>query len=206
MTWVRNAGPSSPAASLWPSSSPQDGSVTNPTCYGVNANYSIQHGTLWEYTDKSLKSYVCPKFAQKAICGRTDAVRSYAMNTNVSERSPMTIATEASRTMMFTELQPWTKDPRWSSSPKVCAKGADGSDLEGNNGVLTPGTFVAGSSMEMTAESIGFLHQMGGVYGGHVVFCDGHVDAVGMKWNALVQQDSSGALTNRTYDACNGLY
>ncbi len=194
VTWVRRTGPSTPAASLWPSSSSQSENINYPTCYGTDAQYSIQQGALWEYMDGALRSYVCPKFRDLRV--QPNAMRSYAMTTNMSGSSPLAISTEASRTILYAELQPWTRDPRWSSPP-VCNNSADGLSAEGNNGVLVPGTTPPTSAL--CDESIGFIHAMSGVYCGHVVFCDGHVDAVSL--------DKVGASwTNRTYDACNGRF
>lgn len=201
VTWVRNTTPSNPAAALWPSGASRTALVHQVTCYGQNGQYSIQHGSLWEYTEKSLKSYLCPKFAQVArdyAPRRTDAMRSYVMNASVSGASPLSISTEASRTVLYAELQPWNKDPRWTSSPQVCSASADNTSVEGNNGVLNPGTLNA-NGYQMTQDSIGFLHQMGGLYCGHVVFCDGHLEAVPL-------EKVGGSWTNRTLDACNGLF
>lgn len=43
----------------------------------------ITNGSLWE-TVKTLDVYLCPTFAQKVVCGSSDAVRSYSMNASVS--------------------------------------------------------------------------------------------------------------------------
>ena len=46
----------------------------------------ITTGTLWPYAGHQ-DIYLCPTFAEKSVCGQTDAVRSYAMNTNVNAAS-----------------------------------------------------------------------------------------------------------------------
>ncbi len=182
--------PSGPYATNWVKNA--DG--TQPVCYGGAAKVAITNGMLWEYT-KTLKSYICPKFRDIRV--QPDAWRSYAMNTNMCGRSPLptatrTIATEKSRTIWYAELQPWKKDPRGGGRPDICASSADGSDAEGNNGVLIAGATPPTGTL--TTDTIGYIHSMSGVYYGHVVFCDGHVEAVPL------------LATNRTYDACNGRF
>jgi prepilin-type N-terminal cleavage/methylation domain-containing protein/prepilin-type processing-associated H-X9-DG protein len=203
VTWVMGGGNPTPRSTLWTNSPTGSQAPTTlgsglPNCYGVDAKLSIQHGTLWDYTDKNLKSYVCPKFAQKAICGRSDAMRSYAMSTNMSGSSPLQISTEACRTMLYAELQPWLRDPRWRGSPAVCGCCADNVSVRGNNGILDP-VKIQEDLYGMLDDSIGFLHQMGGLYCGHVVFCDGHVEAVPL-------EKVGGAWINRTMDACTGKF
>ena len=52
-----------------------------------NGNLCISNGCLWTYVNKEKGVYLCPTFAQKKVCGWTDAVRSYCMNTNLDWRN-----------------------------------------------------------------------------------------------------------------------
>lgn len=73
----------------WATWNPADGTSTNiqTGTYGWNLSdggmATITNGTLWPYA-KGKEIYLCPTFAQKSICGRSDAVRSYMMDTNAS--------------------------------------------------------------------------------------------------------------------------
>ncbi len=42
---------------------------------------AITNGTLWEFMGTK-EAYLCPTFAQRSVCGRDDAARSYSMNIN----------------------------------------------------------------------------------------------------------------------------
>lgn len=90
--------------------------------------YSITNGTLWARSGREMKIYICPKFAQQRVSGTTSPrgeknfrpVRNYAMNRRVQDK-PITQISEASRTIMFTELH-----TRWEDEiegTRVCEKG-----------------------------------------------------------------------------------
>lgn len=207
--WVTWTGPG-----IWPNSVPQDnpkGRMVQPTWRGSLGRVSITNGALWEYIGKDMGSYLCPKFRYLArAAGNTDVVRSYAMNAYFgcsdghapasyarwSLLTVQTVAYEASRTVLFADMQ----SSRYYVDGKtvVCTTWA-GNDTAGNDSVLDGCNAPAGPPYA-TYESIGYLHRMGGEYRGHAVFLDGHIEAVGLV------NPSSGALSNRTYDACNGIY
>jgi|GEM_PF-1699295 len=57
---------------------PSDG---NYQWRGVQGYATITNGTLWPYTGHQ-DVYLCPTFALPKVCGQTDAMRAYSMNTN----------------------------------------------------------------------------------------------------------------------------
>ncbi len=68
--------------------------------------YSITNGTLFAYTRKDHRIYLCPTFARQQVCGLPDAdgntpVRNYVMNSQVSGGS-ITMR-NASRTLLFAD-------------------------------------------------------------------------------------------------------
>jgi prepilin-type N-terminal cleavage/methylation domain-containing protein len=50
---------------------------------GSSALGTISNGCLWPYL-KEKDVYLCPTFALRTVCGQSDAMRSYALNTNAS--------------------------------------------------------------------------------------------------------------------------
>jgi len=56
---------------------------------------------LWGYLAGEPNVFLCPTFALKSVCGKTDAVRSYAMNTNLSWRLFVDKNMRASTTILF---------------------------------------------------------------------------------------------------------
>jgi len=57
--------------------------LTQPTCYagnnGQNGRKSIEEGELWEYVNKDISIYLCPKHKREKV-GNAPICRSYAMN------------------------------------------------------------------------------------------------------------------------------
>ena len=204
VNWVQFTG-----AGSWPSPTPR-ASLMATRWDGNSGRDSIKAGVLWEYTMSEKGIYYCPKFC--TLKRGADVARSYFMNSKygcAAETNSINFAVagdEASRTLLFADMQPQQK--YLGSSTDVCIKWA-GQIVPFDGGVQDDGVLngapVAGSATQ-TDESIGYIHRMGGDYYGHVIFVDGHIEAVGMRWNALLQQDRTGAWTNRTYDACIGKF
>lgn len=48
---------------------------------GAQGLRSVTNGVLWPYV-REKEAYLCPTFALRSVCGQTDAMRSYSMNTN----------------------------------------------------------------------------------------------------------------------------
>ena len=69
--------------------------------HGPNALICLTNGALWGYLAREPDVFLCPTFAQKSWCGQNDAVRSYAMNTNLSERLFVDRNMNASTTILF---------------------------------------------------------------------------------------------------------
>jgi prepilin-type N-terminal cleavage/methylation domain-containing protein/prepilin-type processing-associated H-X9-DG protein len=202
VTWVMGNANATPRSTLWAdgaSHAPAAGGVGWPTWYGADGQISMRNGTLWDYVNRSAKNYLCPKFGRSSVCGRTDAVRSYAMNAQVSWAQPLNMSLESSRTILFAEMQPqvspWRNRYPGRGGPVVCTTWA-GNDQDGNDGRLES-TVV---SATQSKETVGYLHRMAGEFRGHAVFCDGHVEAI-----ALVNL-GGGSWSNRIYDACHGQF
>ena len=198
--WVNWTG-----TGIWPAG---PNHMIPPTWYGSLAWTSITNGTLWDYTSHDSSAYFCPKF--RSLKNGYDVKRSYVMNgyfgcqntqTNQDSLSVDPRATEASRTLMFADMQDRINYPGRTSAgnmPVVCTVCAVGSTPPGpgDDGVLEATSLL---SPYVTYESIGYIHRMAGDYYGHVVFMDGHIEAVGLK-------QADGSLSNRTFDACSGQY
>lgn len=215
--WVNWTGPG-----VWPNGTPQASKMQEPIWYGAVGTITITNGTIWEYTNHQLGSYLCPKFAKLSVCGRNDAVRSYVMNgffycvtshTNRPHWYARNIQNdldnmEPSRLVMFAEMQPLSVQYPIGSKPTICTTCASGygpvsgtgqnSSSDGNSGVLEAANGATTSVKPY--ESIGCVHNMSGICRGHVVFLDGHVEAVGPIFSG------STYVSNLTYAACNGLY
>lgn len=67
---------------------------------GASGYASITNGTLWGYV-KSSDVYVCPSFALKSFCGRSDAMRSYAMVTNMSVGGANILGLQGATTALY---------------------------------------------------------------------------------------------------------
>ncbi len=178
--------------------------TANGQWWGAPGQANIMSGSLWNYTGQDINSYCCPKFRYLAPAGHSDVVRSYVMNaffgcqaTNSGGVAGSTLQQnniEASRLLLFADMNPSQYYGNNATYP-ICNSWAGG----GNDDAKLLATSPVGTPPVNTGESIGYIHAMSGGYFGHVVFADGHVEAVG-----LVQSD--GSLRNRTYDACNGQY
>lgn len=105
------------------------------------------------------------------------------------------LVAEASRTMMFSDMQR-SGTYQGNSQLTVCSQWAGNGTDDGDDGVLTATVPPVALACH---ESIGFIHPMAGGYLGHAVFLDGHIEAIGL-------QQPDGTLSNRTTDACNGTY
>lgn len=200
--WVHGSPNNMTALPVWPNGSSQNSLMGPPVWWGDRAVWSITHGTLWEYTSQQAGAYLCPKFAQPKICGRGDAKRSYAMNIKTNWGSVASQQTEVSRQLLFAEMQPrqLSYEAVNGTYRTVCSTWAGLND-DGNDGKLDPGSSppAPGAPWQSAFETIGHLHPVGGEYRGHVVFLDGHVEAIGLK-------QSDGSYSNRTYDICSGSY
>jgi prepilin-type N-terminal cleavage/methylation domain-containing protein/prepilin-type processing-associated H-X9-DG protein len=80
--------------------SDKNGSGGTYAWYGANGYGSITNGTLWEFVKKS-DVYVCPSFALKSFCGRSDAMRSYAMVTNISVGGANILGLQGATTALY---------------------------------------------------------------------------------------------------------
>ena len=226
VTWLPKSAPS--VTKLWPDTVSHLKDVNEPTWYGSDATRSITNGTIWEYTNQQIGSYLCPKFKQRSVCGRTDAVRSYVMNsffycvdsrTNNASWDARNIQwnlgnLEPSRLIIFAEMHPQSTKYPIGARPDICQtyannsgpRSADAEDWtsDGNDGVLDagddPGTDPA--KIRKPYESIACIHNMSGVCRGHVVFLDGHVEAVGPV--NINTYSSNGS--NLTFVGCTGQY
>ena len=197
--WVNWTG-----ISAWPNSASQASHMAQPVWYGNAGRASITNGTIWEYSGHDMGCYLCPKFrsliqsSYNSGNAQYDVVRSYAMNsffgcaTTPNDVNMGNLSQEASRTLMYADMPNQQTYP--ANGQQYCrfCIGANGDD-----GVLTAGPWVAAPLQ--TTESIGYIHQMSGEYRGHVVFLDGHVEAIGL-------YQPTGIGSNRTYDACTGQY
>jgi prepilin-type N-terminal cleavage/methylation domain-containing protein len=164
VNWVPNTSATAPRPT-WPTNVSQSAKMEQPSWYGAKGLRGIKDGTLWSdggVTD--LSAYICPRFKRKAVCGKTDAVRSYAMNKRVGGGGLQSF--NMSRTMLFAEI-PVPASGVWNT-PWVPNGGDACLDAEGPP--TTPGTYVK------PYETIGFLHRYAGVTNGHVVFIGGNVD------------------------------
>ena len=145
-----------------------------------------------------------------------EPVRSYVMNSyfgcydghviNEGSVNLITLNQEASRTLMFCDMQ-FGGNYFGLDHPQLNWGGADDAALdsyrfnnEGNANTLDPANINTALSQQQPWESIGYLHHMSGEFRGHVVFLDGHIEAVGLVHLGV------GSWSNRTYDACSGQY
>ena len=89
----------------------QQGSAGTYAWNGPNGLASVSNGTLWAYA-KHQDIYLCPSFAQRSVCGVSDAVWSYAMNMNVSEK--LYIKMTSPTTVLFGDARSVTNQNRAS--------------------------------------------------------------------------------------------
>ena len=168
VNWIPTAGGGTGSRPIWPSISSQSSQMEQASWYGAKGLRGIKEGTLW--TDgglSDLSTYVCPRFKRQAVCGRSDAVRSYAMNKRVSGAGLQSV--NMSRTMLFAEI-PVPASGVWTT-PWVPNGGDPCLDAQGPSNT---GTDVA------PYEKIGFLHRYVGIECGHVVFVGGNVEVARM--------------------------
>jgi len=76
------------------------GSVGLYAWSGANGYGSITNGSLWVCV-KSADIYVCPSFALKSVCGQSDAMRSYAMVTNMSVGGANILGLQGATTALY---------------------------------------------------------------------------------------------------------
>jgi prepilin-type N-terminal cleavage/methylation domain-containing protein len=165
VNWVPNTSATAPRPT-WPTNQSQASKMEQPSWYGAKGLRGIKDGTLWAdggVTD--LSAYICPRFKRKAVCGQTDAVRSYAMNKRVGGAGLQSV--NMSRTMLFAEI------PVPASGVALTAPNGGDTCLDAQ-GPANTGTDVA------PYERIGFLHRYAGVACGHVVFIGGNVEVARM--------------------------
>jgi prepilin-type N-terminal cleavage/methylation domain-containing protein len=158
VNWIPTAGGGTGSRPIWPSISSQSSQMEQASWYGAKGLRGIKEGTLW--TDgglSDLSTYVCPRFKRQAVCGRSDAVRSYAMNKRVSGAGLQSV--NMSRTMLFAEI------PVPASGVALTAPNGGDTCLDAEG---------------PANESIGFLHRYAGVACGHVVFVGGNVEVARM--------------------------
>ncbi len=155
VNWVPKASATAPRPA-WPNAATQAGSMEQPSWYGAKGLRGIKEGTLW--TDggvNELSAYICPRFRRRAVCGRDDAVRSYAMNKRVGGGGLQSF--NMSRTMLFAEI-------------KVPAPG------DWNTPWVSNGGDACLDAQAPANETIGWLHRYAGIACGHVVFIGGNVE------------------------------
>lgn len=167
--WVQWVGSGS-----WPSASTQSGLMKSASFYGSIAFQSVTNGVLWEFVGKDLSVYVCEAHraeAEKVSAvrseisatreGMTRCLRSYVMNGYFCNwencrMDNVNADGKAGNLLVFAELP--------AQKVETSNTARDGS--------LDTKTY---SSNE---EYIGFNHLVGKRYVAHVVFADGHVDAL----------------------------
>jgi len=178
VNWVPKAGATAPRP-VWPNAKnakDQNREMQQPPWFGPNGMRGIREGTLWSdgaFTPLNMmdiSSYCCPRFKRRDVCGRKDAVRSYAMNRMVSDGNVRGMV--ASRRMLFAEIPPLSKD-----NPADQNGGDQRLDAAGPNG---EGSTSDQPPYPSPYESIGFNHRVAGVRCGHVVFVSGHVELARM--------------------------
>jgi prepilin-type N-terminal cleavage/methylation domain-containing protein len=167
VNWVPSASATAPRPT-WPNIESQirNGEMEQPPWFGAKGLRGIKDGTLWAdggVTD--LSAYICPRFKRKAVCGKTDAVRSYAMNKRVGGGGLQGF--NMSRTMLFAEI------PVPASGVALTAANGGDTCLDAE-GSPPSGTYVK------PYETIGFHHRYAGVACGHVVFVGGNVEVAHM--------------------------
>lgn len=185
----------------WVSDTEQVGLMTPSSFYGDSALCSVTNGILWGYVGRDLSVYICDIHAKAAALKKLSNVRrSYVMNayfgydykTGLSEDvdghyvwlNDMNGDGKAGIRLLFSELPA----RNISASPSVTDK----------DGVLE--TKISGYTDGCTVEEkLGFNHFVGKRYVSHVVFADGHVDALIEPKSATDRQ-----LKDLVQQLCNG--
>ena len=85
---------------LGPYGSPQVGAFD---WHGANGLACVTNGALWGYLSTERDVFLCPTFGLKSKCGQPDAMRSYSMNSNLSDKVfvDVNITGKASTTILF---------------------------------------------------------------------------------------------------------
>lgn len=199
-------------SSKWPNSNLQGGSMTTSKFFGDLAYSSLTNGALWSYMAKNVSAYVCDehkKAAQRA--GLTKVQRSYVMNGyfgydnqgrgKVSQYDrwirldSVTSRGSAGNLLLFAEL-PGYRGSHGSGvdTSEYAADGVLETDIRTSDDPDSTDYLV-----KTADERIGFNHLVGKRYVAHVVFVDGHVDALLEPKGA-----SDGDIKKLTYELCNG--
>jgi len=152
---------------------PSSGWITTRTPYqwsrpwwGDEGVYSITNGDLFLYTGQSRKVYLCPDFARQDVCGRTDAVRSYAINTKAQAVSLG--SKEASKVLLFADIHTRPEDE--VNGERICFQGILTTNINAAWDGQLHGDPEPGQSYP--TESVGAFHNGRG----NAVFMDGHVE------------------------------
>jgi prepilin-type N-terminal cleavage/methylation domain-containing protein len=165
VNWIPTANNGTGPRPIWRSEKSQSSKMEQASWYGAKGLRGIKDGALWAGGGMNLSSYICPRFKRKAVCGKNDAVRSYAMNKIVSGSLQMQNF-NMSRTMLFAEIPVPTRLNAWEQNGGDACLDAQGPSNQGTTAV--------------PYESIGFHHRYTGVACGHVAFLDSHVEVVHM--------------------------
>ena len=201
----------------------QGGSMKTAKFYGDDAYNSITNGALWTYIGKDLGTFVCEKHRAAARrAGLSKVLRSYVMNgyfvyanqgkgqlpnlsyvensVSLSRPERVRLDTTTSRgsagnLLLFAELPAYKGNHTTGiDSSEYAADGVLEADIRG------PDDPDSTAFLPKTAsETIGFNHLTGKRYVAHVVFVDGHVDALIEPKGA-----SDNDLKKLTYQLCNG--
>jgi prepilin-type N-terminal cleavage/methylation domain-containing protein len=168
VNWIPTANNGMGPRPYWSTNVSQAAKMEQPSWYGAKGLRGIKDGALWSDSGlNDLSVYVCPRFKRKEVCGRNDAVRSYAMNKIVGGHGLRDF--NMSRTMLFAEI-PVPASSVWNT-PWDRNGGDTSLDAEGPTKTGTP---VA------PYETIGFHHRYTGMNCGHVVFIGGNVEPARM--------------------------
>ncbi len=135
----------------------------------------ITNGTLYPYA-RHVGIYLCPTFARRNVCGRSDAVRGYVMNSQVSEGS--IIRRDATRRLLFADgaVTNYIAGIRYADTHFLATGGASTWTYQG------PGEYYQNSDGKLYGyraspqsypwECIGHYHS--GL--ANCIFMDGHVE------------------------------
>ncbi len=160
------------------------------------AEVAIMNGCLFPYTDGSLSTYVSPAFVKRAeeklSVRRTEVVRAYAMNVITGTDTDLYDIPSnhsysgggpsyASYAIRYGQanLRPYVdNDTRAEAMP---ARTALFVELDVDNDAIKSENSLEGDQVwdwDKGNESMGFIHEDGGIRFAHVCFADGHVEAI----------------------------
>lgn len=146
--------------------------------------YALTNGAIWKYTSSNCEVYTCPVH-KKMLAG----VRwSYVMNAYFGWDATggnftygqwqglcnMNSLARPDRTLLFSEI-PFQGPREWTPEQSGSAMDLDGV-LQYDGCDRSP--YVMGQGRQNGQEHIGFNHQNGRKWYGHVVFADGHVEKI----------------------------